>query len=78
MPMRHRPPPLVQSEATYLAQIPNEQDDLTKLLREALTCKEHARVLQSALTHSKPQDFESDPIVRVSTLTPRSFRSSRL
>ena len=64
--MPHGPEPLtVQSQPSFLAEIPNEQEDLTKLMREALTCKEHARVLQSALAHVKPSRLDSDPIVQV-------------
>lgn len=59
-------PLTAQSQPSFLAGIPNEQEDLTKLMREALTTKEHARVLQSALAHVKPSKLSTDPIIQVS------------
>jgi hypothetical protein len=65
--LEQQQPLTARSQPSFLAGIPNEQEDLTKLMREALTCKEHARVLQSALAHVKPSKLDSDPIIKVRT-----------
>jgi hypothetical protein len=56
-----------EDRSAILPRIPNEQDQLANLLKEILTCKEHAKVLYSALIHATSSDFQLDLVVKVSS-----------
>ena len=48
--------------------IPDEDEESQRLIREAITAKEHARVLQQALAFTTPAQLEEKDVIKVGNM----------
>jgi hypothetical protein len=54
--------------SSYSGLIPDEDEESQRLIREAITAKEHARVLQQALAFTTPAQLEEKDVIKVGIL----------
>lgn len=59
-------PSRLRQAPSFVAMIPDEDEEIERLVRECVAAKEHARVLQQALTFTTPGRMESEPVIQVS------------